>query len=141
MENKTNNKKVSNNSSKPKAGTIEQKLQKKRRLVVSYANMSPELSVAFKEKYPKGYSDYLGDIIKIEKPDHSFFYAVSIEIPDAVYLVKIDVTIDDYEDAENGLFGDGESEGENGDSAEDGATFPDAGMDDKNNFSDDDDSN
>ena len=78
----------------------------KKRAVVSYANMSAELAAAFKEKYPKGYSDYMGDLFKVDKPDGSFFYAVSIEIPEAIYLVKIDVKIDDYEDAENDLFGD-----------------------------------
>ncbi|MEG0519032.1 MAG: hypothetical protein RR555_09230 [Bacteroidales bacterium] len=97
------------------------RLQKKR-AVVSYANMSAELAAAFKEKYPKGYSDYMGDIFKIDKPDGSFFYAVSIEIPEAIYLVKIDVKIDDYEDVENGLFGDGESDD---DASAEGGTFPD----------------
>lgn len=95
------------------------RLQKKR-AVVSYANMSSELATAFKEKYPKGYSDYMGDIFKVDKPDGSFFYAVSIEIPEAIYLVKIDVKIDDYEDAENGLFGDPETE----DTAAEGGAFP-----------------
>ncbi|MEF9930773.1 MAG: hypothetical protein RSC28_08460 [Bacteroidales bacterium] len=94
----------------------------KRRAVVSYANMSMELAAAFKEKYPKGYSDYMGDIFKVDKPDGTFFYAVSIEITEAIYLVKIDVKIDDYEDAENGLFGDQESEEE---PATEGSTFPD----------------
>lgn len=95
---------------------------KKKRLVVSYANMSPELANAFKEKYPRGYADYMGSIFKVEKPDGSFFYAVSIEIPEAVYLVKIDVKIDDYEDVENGFFGDNAAEG---DEAAERGTFPD----------------
>lgn len=76
----------------------------KKRAVISYDNMSPELQAAFKEKYPRGYSDYMGDIFKVDKPDGTFFYAVEVDIPDAVYLVKIDVDIDDYEKAENDLF-------------------------------------
>lgn len=92
----------------------------KKRSVVSYANLTPELLAALKEKYPKGYTDYMGDIIKVDKPDGSFFYAVSIEVPDAIYLVKVDVKIDDYEDAENGLFGGGNDDG--GDDSDD---FPD----------------
>lgn len=76
----------------------------KKRAVVRYDNMSPELQAAFKEKYPRGYADYMGDIFKVDKPDGTFFYAVSVEIPDAVYLVKIDVNIDDYEKAESDLF-------------------------------------
>ena len=98
----------------------EQRLQKKR-LVVSYANMSPELAVAFKEKYPKGYADYMGDIFKVDKPDGTFFYAISLEIPDAIYLIKIDVKVDDYEEAEKGIFGDGDDD----DTTTEGNAFPD----------------
>ena len=36
----------------------------KKRSVVSYEKMSAELQAAFAEKYPKGFSDYLPDIIK-----------------------------------------------------------------------------
>lgn len=79
--------------------------QTKKRAVVSYANLKPDLLAAFKEKYPKGYSDYMSEVRKIDKPDGSFFHAVSLELPDAIYLVKVDVKIDDYEDIEKGLFG------------------------------------
>lgn len=96
--------------------------QQKKRAVVSYANMSAELAAAFKEKYPKGYADYMGDIFKVDKPDGTFFYAISLEIPDAIYLIKIDVKIDDYEDVENGIFGDGNTDEDEG--SGDG-TFPD----------------
>ena len=76
----------------------------------------------------------MGDLFKVDKPDGSFFYAVSVEIPDAIYLVKIEVKIDDYEDVENGLFGDVDVDdagaGENG-------TFPDDGT---NSFGGDEDS-
>ena len=106
----------------------------KKRAVVSYANMSPELAAAFKEKYPKGYADYMGDLFKVDKPDGTFFYAVSVEIPDAIYLVKIEVKIDDYEDVENGLFGDVDGDD---DAPADGNTFPDDGS---NSFGGDDDS-
>lgn len=100
-----------------------------KRAVVSYENMNPELQAAFKEKYPKGYADYMGDIFKVEKPDGSFFYAVSLEIPGAIYLVKIAVKVDDYEDVEKGLF----NEDEGGDDVapvdEGDDTFPDEGTD------------
>jgi hypothetical protein len=106
----------------------------KKRAVVSYANMSPELAAAFKEKYPKGYADYMGDLFKVDKPDGSFFYAVSLEIPEALYLVKIDVRIDDYEDVEKGLFNDDDDD-DNVDSGDGG--FPD---DNTTSYSDDEDS-
>lgn len=85
----------------------------KKRHVVSYEKMSlnPALSEAFAEKYPKGFSDYLNDLVKYPKPDGTSFYAVTIEIPDAIYLVKINVKTDDLEDVERWL--DGEEDAEN----------------------------
>ena len=77
----------------------------KRRAVVSYENMSDELAAAFAEKYPKGYSDYFQDLVKYDKPDGTNFYAVTVEIPDAIYLVKIKVKTDDAEDIERWLDG------------------------------------
>ena len=71
----------------------------KKRLVVSYANMSEEVALAFKENYPKGYLDYCGEIITIKKPD-----------PDASYLVKVDVKVDDYEDVKRAMDGGEEPE-------------------------------
>ena len=82
----------------------------KKRHVVSYENMSPELSAAFAEKYPRGFNDYLNDLVKYPKPDGTSFYAVTIEIPDAIYLVKIKVDVDDVEDLERWLEGEEEAE-------------------------------
>ena len=78
----------------------------KKRAVCSYENMSEELAAAFAEKYPKGYSDYFPDLVKYDKPDGTSFYAVTVEIPDAIYLVKIQVKTDDAEDLERWLDGD-----------------------------------
>ena len=63
----------------------------KKRHVVSFEKMplNPELAAAFAEKYPRGFSDYLTDLVKYPKPDGTSFYAVTVEIPDAIYLVKI----------------------------------------------------
>ena len=89
----------------------------KRRAVISFENMSEELAAAFLEKYPKGYADYFHDLVKYDKPNGDSFYAVTIEITDAIYLVKIKVKTDDAEDIERWL--DGE-DGEDGDSEGDG---------------------
>lgn len=94
----------------------------KKRAVISYENMTPELQDAFKEKYPHGYADYLGDIIKVDKPDGSFFHAVTLEIPDAIYLVKIKVRTDDYDDAEEDLFKDDQPDSQDDSGSDDG--FP-----------------
>lgn len=93
----------------------------KRRAVCSYENMSEELAAAFAEKYPKGYSDYFPDLVKYDKPDGTNFYAVTVEIPDAIYLVKIKVKTDDAEDLERWLDGDDndDTDGNDGDSLPD----------------------
>ena len=88
----------------------------KRRAVVSYENMSDELAAAFVEKYPRGYSDYFPDLMKYDKPDGTNFYAVTVEIPDAIYLVKIKVKTDDAEDLERWLDGEDGDDGDGNDS-------------------------
>lgn len=103
----------------------------KKRHVVSYDNMSPELAAAFLEKYPKGFNDYLPDLVQYTKPDGSTFYAVTMEIPDAIYLVKITIKKDDAEDLARWLEGEEEaanpSTTESTDSAaEEGEEIPDA---------------
>lgn len=95
----------------------------KRRAVISYENMSEELAEAFREKYPHGYADYMADIVKIDKPDGTFFHVVEVEIPDALYLVKIKVKVDDYAEAEKDLFDTGDDEADGGEGGEDGG-FP-----------------
>ncbi len=99
-------------TNKTKAKTPVQALpnQSKKRLVISYNNLSTELLAIIKERYPKGYADYMGEIFKVDKPDGSFFYAISLEVTDAIYLVKVDVKIDDYDEATDELFGGGSSD-------------------------------
>ncbi|MBR6458037.1 MAG: hypothetical protein IKS71_05520 [Bacteroidales bacterium] len=91
--------------------------------------MSEELATAFAEKYPRGFNDYLNDLVKYPKPDGTSFYAVTVEIPDAIYLVKIKVDVDDVEDLERWLEGEEEAEAEQLTSAADtsgeGETLPD----------------
>ena len=93
----------------------------KRRAVCSYENMSEELAAAFAEKYPRGYSDYFPDLVKYDKPDGTSFYAVTVEITDAIYLVKIKVKTDDAEDIERWLDGEDneDSDGNDGESLPD----------------------
>ena len=93
----------------------------KKRGVVSFENMSEELAAAFAEKYPKGYSDYFPDLVKYDKPDGTSFYAVMVEIPDAIYLVKIKVKTDDAEDIERWLDGEDNDDGD----TEEGESLPD----------------
>ena len=106
----------------------------KRRAVVSYANLSNELLDIIREKYPRGYADYMDEIMKISKSDGTFFHAIKIETDDAIYLVKIDVKIDDYAEVEKDIFGDSAS---SEDGEDDG--FPD-GDDSSGGYADEGDS-
>ena len=81
----------------------------RKRHVVRYENMSDEVAEAFAEKYPRGFNDYLDDLVKYPKPDGTSFYAVTIEIPDGIYLVKIEVDVDDADDIERWLEGEEEA--------------------------------
>ena len=64
----------------------------KKRLVVSFNNMTPELQEEVKAVYPAGYTDFM---MRIDKPNGDFFFAVPFETEEISYLVKIDVKIDD----------------------------------------------
>lgn len=64
----------------------------KKRLVVSFNNMTPELQEEVKAAYPAGYTDFM---MRIDKPNGDFFFAVPFETEEISYLVKIDVKIDE----------------------------------------------
>jgi hypothetical protein len=69
----------------------------KKRLVVSYKNCSEEVQEAIKKKYPNGYNDF---VIKVQKPNNDFFYAITVDTADASYLIKVDVKIDNLTEEE-----------------------------------------
>lgn len=76
----------------------------KRRLVVDYKNISPELVALLKLRYPHGYNNH---VMKVSKPNGDFFHAITLDTPDASYLVKVPVKIDTKikdEDDEKALF-------------------------------------
>lgn len=77
--------------------------QTKKRHVVSYEKMSHELAEAFAEKYPKGFTSYLADLEKYTKPDGTPFYAVTMEMGEDIYLVKIQIETDDLDDVNKWL--------------------------------------
>ncbi|MDR1339915.1 MAG: hypothetical protein LBK58_07690 [Prevotellaceae bacterium] len=98
----TDNKKSKEEPSKNTGKTGKKAGTGKKKLVVSYRNLSPELIFLVKEKYPKGYSDYL---IKVNKNDGDFFYAITLDTETVDYLIKVDVKIDsEIEEVEKALF-------------------------------------
>ena len=64
----------------------------KKHIVTSFHNLSVEMQEAVREQYPLGFSDAM---MRIDKPNGDFFYAVPFDTEEIAYLVKIDVKIDD----------------------------------------------
>ena len=102
-------------------------IESKKRRIVSYEKMSREVALAFAEKYPRGYDDFLYDLKTYPKPDGTSFEAVTIEVPDGIYLVKIQVDRDDISDVNRWIDGDVDNESPEAavEGPEDGATLPD----------------
>lgn len=69
----------------------------KKKSVVSFKNLPPELQDAVKKFYPLGYAEQM---IRVDKGPGDFFYAVPFETDEISYLVKIDVKIDSKVDDE-----------------------------------------
>lgn len=67
-------------------------ITRKKHLVTSLHNLNAEMQEAVKSLYPLGFSEAM---IRVDKPNGDFFYAVPFETEDTAYLVKIDVKIDD----------------------------------------------
>ena len=63
----------------------------KKKLIVSYKNLSEELLELFKEAYPEGYKDYIQKTIK---PNGDPIFVVPLETDDTTYMIKIEVKID-----------------------------------------------
>lgn len=94
---------------------LDKKQSAKKKVIVSQKNLPPEVLELLKEKYPKGFSDAL---MKIDKGNGQFFYAVSLDTDEVSYLIKVDVKIDtEMEQVERDLFG-GEDDFEGGESEE-----------------------
>jgi len=72
-------------------------MAQKKRLVVSSKNCPAEVIQAIREKYPFGYGDA---IIKVQKPNNEFFHAITVDVEDVCYLVKVDVKIDNLTEEE-----------------------------------------
>ncbi len=73
-------------------------MNSKKRLVVSFNNLPSEIQAEVKAFYPTGYFDAM---MRIDKPNGDFFYAVPFETEEISYLVKIDVKIDDMSEEDD----------------------------------------
>jgi hypothetical protein len=63
----------------------------KKRIIISFAKLTPEQMMLFSEAYPEGYTAKLQ---KITKPSSEVIYVVPFETEDTIYMVKVDVKVD-----------------------------------------------
>lgn len=63
----------------------------KKKLIISYKNLSDDLKLVFKDTYPDGHKEY---IQKITKPDGEPLFVVPMETEDTSYLIRVDMKID-----------------------------------------------
>ena len=77
----------------------------KKHIVTSFHNLTPELQEAVKAKYTLGFTDAM---IRVDKPNGDFFYAVPYDTDEIAYMVKVDVKVDDnsHEDDDKDYYDD-----------------------------------
>ena len=66
-------------------------IKSKKKLIVSYKNLSDDLRALFKETYPDGYQEYLQ---RFQKPNGEPLFVVPLETDDTSYMIKFDVKVD-----------------------------------------------
>lgn len=83
---------------------------RKKKLIISYKNLTDEVRELFKEAYPEGYKDYIQKTIK---PNGEAIFVVPLETEDTSYMIKFDVKIDSGlvdDDLDKELYGEEERE-------------------------------
>ncbi|MBR1769789.1 MAG: hypothetical protein IJ748_04950 [Bacteroidales bacterium] len=65
----------------------------KKRLIVSYKNLPETDMNLFNTQYAEGYMDF---IQKIERPDGTPMFLVPLETEEIMYMVKVDVRVDEH---------------------------------------------
>ena len=68
------------------------KQPEKKRVIVDYKNVTPDILELFTDRYPYGYEDE--DIIKFKNAKGENVLAVPFETKDTKYLVKVSVEMD-----------------------------------------------
>lgn len=85
-------------------------IDNRKRRIISYERMTDDVMELFNEAFPDGVNE--NDIKRYTKPDGTPFYAVTFETPDTVFMIKIQVKIDDPDSIERWLQGEEDSENE-----------------------------
>jgi hypothetical protein len=75
--------------------------QNRKKLIINYANVSPELMEAIRKKYPLG---WINNTIKVPMAGGAFFFAITLDTEEASYLIKVPVKIDTKSDKDEDFF-------------------------------------
>lgn len=73
----------------------------RKKLIINYANVSPELMEAIRKKYPLG---WINNTIKVPQAGGTFFYAITLDTEEASYLIKVPVKVDTKTDKDEDFF-------------------------------------
>jgi len=73
----------------------------RKKLIINYANVTPELMEAIRKKYPMG---WINHTIKVPQANGSFFFAITLDTDDISYLIKVPVKIDTKTDKDEDFF-------------------------------------
>ncbi|MGB4204275.1 MAG: hypothetical protein WBJ84_01505 [Bacteroidales bacterium] len=73
----------------------------KKKVVINYEDLEPEVIQAIMKKYPSGYANH---VVKVNLSNNKFFHAITVDTEDTSYLVKVKVKLDKIEKLEEDLF-------------------------------------
>lgn len=73
----------------------------RKKLIINYANVTPELMEAIRKKYPLG---WINNTIKVPLAGGAFFFAITLDTDEASYLIKVPVKIDTKSDKDEDFF-------------------------------------
>ena len=73
----------------------------RKKAIINYANVSPELMEIIRKKYPLG---WINHTIKVPLSGGAFFYAITVDTDDTSYLIKVPVKVDNKSDKDEDFF-------------------------------------
>jgi len=73
----------------------------RKKLIINYANVTPELMEAIRKKYPLG---WINHTIKVPTSGGAFFFAITLDTEDTSYLIKVPVKVDTKSEKDEDFF-------------------------------------
>jgi len=70
----------------------------KKKVIVSYQNLTAELKELILKKYPLGWVNHM---IKVKGAGDNYFHAITLDTDDTSYLIKVPVKIDQKSDKDD----------------------------------------